>query len=387
MGAEDHYPSLDQLSTLHKEKIEELRSRISDELQLYPDYDTEFSMLRWLMGWDYDIETIVPKAKRAIIALKALHLDEVHVETAEDVNAHVVSLNNVAPYFPGGLMSQDNDGNVVYMQALARTHPKSLARADCVSELFKLSIIETELAFKLVRAAEKRSGRKMGVKIIIDLEGFNMDLLYTPTLKIYMSLLSMMQVIFPDFARKIYVINPPMMMSTVFTLIKPTLSKQTAEKVVILNGNYQETIINDIGSSNVLPHWGGTKKAECSTGSVRMGGKVLEKLWYKAANNPHDVESTFMKLSVPARSKNEVKMLVKKGQTVRWLFRVSCGDIEFSVNDHKGMKVWPAFRLITEFVPEYNSFVAREDAEYTFTFDNSHGKFWSKDIKYKVFTE
>lgn len=48
-------------------------------------------------------------------------------------------------------MCQDDEGNVVYMQALALTHPRTLIKSGSVSELFRLSVVEAELAFKLVR--------------------------------------------------------------------------------------------------------------------------------------------------------------------------------------------------------------------------------------------
>lgn len=52
------------------------------------------------------------------------------------------------------------------------------------------------MSFKIIRQTEQETERKMGVIIIMDLDGFSMDLLYTPTLKVYMSLLTMLQVLF-----------------------------------------------------------------------------------------------------------------------------------------------------------------------------------------------
>lgn len=55
MGAENHYLSASELTPYHKEKISELRKRAAKELDLYPEYNTDFQLLRWLMGWDYNI--------------------------------------------------------------------------------------------------------------------------------------------------------------------------------------------------------------------------------------------------------------------------------------------------------------------------------------------
>ena len=43
------------LSDKEKQSIEELRSRLSDELKEGPSYSDDYSLLRWLIGWDYNI--------------------------------------------------------------------------------------------------------------------------------------------------------------------------------------------------------------------------------------------------------------------------------------------------------------------------------------------
>ena len=55
MGAENHYLSISELTPYHKKKIAELRQRAAADLDLYPEYNTDFQLLRWLMGWDYNI--------------------------------------------------------------------------------------------------------------------------------------------------------------------------------------------------------------------------------------------------------------------------------------------------------------------------------------------
>ncbi|EYB86150.1 hypothetical protein Y032_0285g1369 [Ancylostoma ceylanicum] len=194
MTVENHYLSKDDLTPHQKSKISELREKASKHLAKYPDYDTDFSLLRWLMGWDYDIDVILPKIRETLDVLSSLRMDEIHVANVNELNARIRSMSNVCEYFPGGLMCQDDEGNVVYMQALARTHPRSLIRAGGVSDLFRLSVVEAELAFKLVRKAEEATGRKLGAKLVIDLDEFSMDVLYPPALNVYLNLLTLLQV-------------------------------------------------------------------------------------------------------------------------------------------------------------------------------------------------
>ena len=124
-----------------------------------------------------------------------------------------------------------------------------------------------------------------------------------------------------------------------------------------------------------------------------MGGKVPEKFWYAAENNP--MEQGLTKITVPARNRTEVgnfpfknemfqvRVHCEEGTELNWLWRVSSGDLDFSV-EKDGIEVFPKFRLSTEFTPEMSKMTVRKSGEYVLIFDNSHGSVWSKEVKYRV---
>lgn len=231
---------------------------------------------------------------------------------------------------------------------------------------------------------EKESNKKLGTKIIIDMEGFNMDLLYAPTLKIYLNLIRLMQECFPDFVKAIYIINAPMMISTVYNLVKPAIAKQTQEKIQFLSKDYKSILCEDIGAENIYERWGGTKKPtnDKESGHLRMGGIVPDELKYTPERNPlHINEKKLVKISVSAKNKKEVKLNVEKpGAKLHWFF-IANNDIDFYVIKD-GVEVWPKFRLTTEFVPEYNHIICDSTGEYVLIFDNSYGTFFSKEVKF-----
>ncbi|EYB86144.1 hypothetical protein Y032_0285g1367 [Ancylostoma ceylanicum] len=232
-----------------------------------------------------------------------------------------------------------------------------------------------------------------------------------------------------------------MMIKTVYAMIQPVLSKQTREKVTFLGNDWKDVLLKELGAHNIYSHWGGTKPSELPTGDIRMGGKVPEKLQYKAEDNVQDNKKGFEKVNVSARSKTEenlhdlnqrmpilskdrpvpaghggmgfefdvimprnelrarkgkrfvdelsdeqVKVWGEKGRTFRWIWRVSSGDVDFGIQKD-GQMVYPTFRITTEFHPEIGSMECRETGDYTFFFDNSHGKVWSKDVSYKISLE
>lgn len=46
---------MNEISASDRALIEQLREAIRDELLLMPAYDDDFSLLRWITGWDREI--------------------------------------------------------------------------------------------------------------------------------------------------------------------------------------------------------------------------------------------------------------------------------------------------------------------------------------------
>ncbi|KAH7713095.1 Protein CGR-1, partial [Aphelenchoides avenae] len=350
-GIANYVITYDGITDHQRSKICELRERLGkDLLKQTPLFDDDFSLLRWLMGWDYKFEEILPRFRRASTIFNCLNLTDLEFEDIDEINRHVRSLGAASEYYPGGIMSFDDDGNVVKMQCLGRAHPKSLHKCGRVSELYVMVITETALAYRLVKRQERKLGRKLGIRIVVDMGGFNMDHLYAPTIRIYINLLKMMQVdpqssnaaltndtfqdLFPDLARQVYVINAPGLFSAAFNLVKPALAEQSRDKIVFLASNFEESLLRDVGRENVLPPWGGTKKPPngVETGTLRMGGVPPEEFRYNAEKNPfHKEDRHLTKVKVSAGTHREVKVQVAKaGQELRWFFTAN-SDVDFCV--------------------------------------------------------
>uniref|UniRef100_A0A914VGW0 CRAL-TRIO domain-containing protein n=1 Tax=Plectus sambesii TaxID=2011161 RepID=A0A914VGW0_9BILA len=377
---------VDEITSEDKEMIEELRSRVSEDLKGIPFYSDDYSLLRWLIGWDYNIDVIVPKLRYAFTTSAALKLNEVDLSSVDIITEHVCSVMDTMAYHPGGIMGFDKQGNVVTVQMLAKGDNKGLLRSGKVSDMLTALIAESEGVLRLIRANEKRFNRKLGVVIICDLDEFSLDLIWMPAVKVYTVILQLLQDLYPDVARKVYVIRAPAAFQVAYNMIYPVLSKQTQSKVDFMGADWKEKLQEVISSDQLFEHWGGTRQASSPFGHLRMGGKVPKKFRYNADNNPEEPPSKEMtSINVPARSEQTVSIKVDLGGSrLKWFFRVSSGDINFSIVHSSGKVVRPMFRLTTEFVPEWGEVTCQLPGEYILTFDNKHGKLWSKEVKYRV---
>uniref|UniRef100_A0A0N4ZHT2 CRAL-TRIO domain-containing protein n=1 Tax=Parastrongyloides trichosuri TaxID=131310 RepID=A0A0N4ZHT2_PARTI len=383
-----HYIKENEITSFQRKCIDEIRLKLKDTLKMYPDYDTDFSILRWLMGYDYNIEFIIPKMKKTIEALISLDIGNLNLETPEDINDHISKRSIAAPYFPGGIMGLDKDGNAIILQPLAKAVPKMLVKTEKASCLHYLSALEIELAFQMIRQEERKRKTKLGAKLIMDLDGFSTDLLYMPAVKIYLNLLTLLQDLFPDFARVLYIVNCPKIIGQLLLIVKPVLAKQTRDKIRILGDDWKTILKNELGEKHLYPMWGGTKIANQKYGeiNIRPGGIPPESIIFNETrlNNNFDLKK-LEKISVPAGSKKVVKVKANKNQQLMWYF--TCGkDIDFKITLN-GIIKWPKFRIITEFVPEFGNIVAKETGEYEFVFDNTYGTFFAKNVYYIIYAK
>ncbi|KAM3718428.1 SEC14-like protein [Dirofilaria immitis] len=390
---------LNEISESDRALIEELRKAIRDELLLVPAYDDDFSLLRWIVGWDRKLDLIIPKIKSSLRSVAALGLNNHDFPTLEKISAYCDSYCELTKYIPGSLLGYDKQHNIISIQAVGRLDARSLLPCIRNSDLYILQIAETEGVMNLIRKNEKLLGRQLGTLIIFDLDGINLDKFSMPAMKMITTMLSQLQDMYPDVARKVFVINAPTFFRMIWGLISPHLSKHTQQKIEILGIDWKEKLKEYIDEDVLYEHWGGKRKAETPFGHIRMGGKVPESFRYDPSN---DIPASKLeKLKISARSSNFVSVIMEgynPNRKLSWWWRIESGDIDFSIirsdnnskngnnNNHhyndNDVVIWPKFRLQTPYVPESGKVLCTEPGVYKLVFDNKYSKFYNKVINY-----
>ncbi|VDN85445.1 unnamed protein product [Brugia pahangi] len=313
--------NFNKISESDRSLIEQLREAIREELLLVPAYDDDFSLLRWITGWDRKIDLVVPKIKFSLRAISALGLDKEDFSTLEKVSAYCDSISEPLKYIPGSLLGYDKEHNIISLQTIGHLDVRGLLPCirnsdlyilrisetegsllgydkehniislqtighldvrgllPCIrnSDLYILRISETEGVMSLIRKNEKILGRQLGTVIIIDFDEISIDMLWMPAIKMITTMLSQLQEMFPDVIRKLFLINTPTFFRMLWMLVNPCLAKHTQEKIQILGADWKEKLKECIDENVLYQHWGGIREAETPFGHIRMGGKVPEK--------------------------------------------------------------------------------------------------------------
>lgn len=387
------------ISDRDKQLIARLRKEIDAELTLVPGYSDDLSLLRWLVGWDRQVDVIVPKIKAALRTIHTLNLTTEDFSTPDRIMRYCDNVSKPACYMPGTLIGHDKQGNVVSIQCVGKLDGYGLMRSTMISDLFVMRIAESEGVMTLIREGERRTGRQLGTVVIVDLDGMSLSMLDWTAINAITAMLSHLQAIFPDVLRKLFIVRAPGFMQMIWAVISPILAKQTQEKIEFLGSDWKDKLRAVVDEEVLFEHWGGKRKADTPYGNVRMGGKVPEELYYDFSKE-NFTSSDLKKVNVPARSSTFVTVNVKgdnPNRKLRWWWQSEDGDLDFwvirpdngSASDSSedltsDRLVWPKFRLMTQHVPESRTIPLPDAGVYKLNFGNTHAKIWSKNVKYYV---
>ncbi len=245
--------------------------------------------------------------------------------------------------------------------------------------------------------------------------------LYTPTLKGFNEANSVAQKVFPELLRRIIIINPPMIFSAIFALVKPFLYQRVIDKIVIVPaGSTLEGLTEHIDEQYIPAKYGGSgpdpdetaeaylalvKQAQAdraAAGSeaayvaaegakktpwpayllngkapITIGGPIPEELFGEVEFDTEGAET----VSIAAGQKFPVETKVGPddvGRVLQWEFMSTDNDCGFELKftpagaaAESTVVLIPNERLDCNVVPESGAHACEAAGVYTITFDNS----------------
>ncbi|KAJ7109714.1 CRAL-TRIO domain-containing protein [Mycena crocata] len=123
---------------------------------------------------------------------------------------------------------------------------------------------------EVLPASSRQAGRPIGtVFVIVDLKGFSLSKFWQMK-TLARSSFQISQDYFPETMGQLAIVNAPSSFAFIWSMIKPWLSKETAEKVDILGNNYEEILLDLIDADALPSSLGGNCECEggCHLSSV-----------------------------------------------------------------------------------------------------------------------
>ncbi|KAH7722434.1 CRAL/TRIO domain-containing protein [Aphelenchoides avenae] len=330
------------LSDADREQVEKLRQLVKDEITPY--YDTDFNLLRWLKGHNYNF-------------------NEIHGLTGDAVKT------------PNAVVNIEQTGANDYW-GMMQTYP--------LNEIMKARIHDLETMLRAVMDREAKTGEQNSVLYIMDLTNLVYDKrLLGLTTGALASISAFMSEHYVEMIHSFVLVSAPAWIATIWQIARPLLPERTRNKVQILGSNWRKEIL-DLAVADSLPaYWNGPGE-DVYLADVERAVSFNPDGYYKGGPLSNAETTT-----VPAGKTAFVERVGSKGQKLKWTFQAD-GHFAYSVyctedpaeTDPKKMKpVYPRFNKVpgpTQ-VPLSDEVRCEYNGTYKFWFSNEHA--WLHTLK------
>ncbi|TKR57427.1 hypothetical protein L596_030694 [Steinernema carpocapsae] len=365
------------LSDHDREMVEKLREAVKDELTPY--YDTDFNLLRWLKGHDYNFDIIVPKLKNHLTFRKSHWTLDLIANKPRNHPIHhhwKAGLTGLAGKTENVLVNIEQTGNNDYFGML---------QSYSITEILKARVHDLESMLKAVMEHEKKTGVQTSVMYIMDLNGLKYDkhlmgLLTGPLAAIS----AFMSEHYVELVHSFVIVAAPSFISAIWTVARPLLPEKTKNKVKIFGSNWREAV-RELAVAESLPaYWNIPGQEEVFHANVLRAVPFDPTKFYKGK-----IDDKAGLLSVSAGKTGSFKIHGEEGHRLSWTFTAD-GHFGYGVYfsedaseaDRKKMKtVYPFFTKIPgpTVVPLQDSIICPHTGTYMFWYTNEHA--WIHTLK------
>ncbi|CAB3397026.1 unnamed protein product [Caenorhabditis bovis] len=361
--------------------INELREAVKEHLTPY--YDTDFNLLRWLKGHDYNLSVIKPKLINHLLFRKSdWDLDGLAAKPRNHpVHNHWKSgLTGESGIIPNTIVNIEQTGANDYWGMLS-SYP--------TNEILRARVHDLESMLKAVMDLEKKTNEQCSVVYIMDLTGIKMDRKLTTLLSGGLAAISaFMAEHYVELVHSFVLVNVPAFISAIWTIAKPLLPERTRNKINIMDSNWKTDVLK-LAEGRCLPsYWNDEGSDGPFKAPIEKCVPFPEENYYKSG-----IPQEAQVLSIAAGKTGFVDMRVEKGQKLSWEIHAN-GHFAFAIyelpenfdNDtiEHLPRVYPLFSKIPgpTLVPCFDNITCKSSGIYRVWFGNQHAWFHTLKINH-----
>ncbi|CAG8480784.1 3500_t:CDS:1 [Ambispora leptoticha] len=243
------------LSPQQEEILEKFREELKAEGVFVEKRHDDACLLRFLRARKFDLV----KAKKMIIDSENWRKEFGVDELVRDFE--YTERDEVMKYYARYYHKTDKEGRPIYIEEIGKVDIKALYKITTLERQIQNLVVEYEkLADIRVPACSVKAGKLIETSCtILDLKGVSIRS-FSNVFGFVKQASNIGQNYYPERMGKFYIINAPMLFSSVWNLVKPMLDEVTAAKIVIINNKYQSTLLEAIDAENLPEKFGGTCK-------------------------------------------------------------------------------------------------------------------------------
>ncbi|CAG8651495.1 4541_t:CDS:2, partial [Diversispora eburnea] len=260
---------LGSLSKHQAETLETFRKEIKEAGIFEERRHFDACLLRFLRARKFDL----PKTKKMFMDCEKWRKDFGVDDLVK--NFDYTEREEVMKHFPRYYHKTDNEGRPIYIEEIGRVDIKSLYQITTLERQIQNLVVEYEkLADIRLPACSAKCGTLIETSCtILDLKGVSLRS-FSNVFSFVKQASNIGQNYYPERMGKFYIINAPMLFSSVWGIVKPLLDEVTAAKITILGYKYPSTLLKNIPAENLPAAFGG--KCNCEGGCQLSDAVAIE---------------------------------------------------------------------------------------------------------------
>jgi len=361
------------------------------------NYNTEFFWARWFRSYNGDLPGIEKKIDEYMAHRKAMGYDG--EDMVEFLSTHPIAVKTLERFAISRFENDTFSGDVVvFLQKMDGVELKEIMKAIPLSNVLHSYYFLQDSFQQSMLAHEKKTGRPAGVVSVLDLKGLNLADFINPlstSSKLARLVVKIWSEFFSENLIRLYLLNPPGILSLIWQIAKCIMDKRTQSRVVIIQK--AEDILLHLDKDTVPVELGGTRVDESGFSSPKESCCNLPIPVTLACH--YDADRLFKEVglqgipdlkavSVKGKHNHDVTKECKEGQQLLWHFTAN-GDVEFeivySVDGGKTEEtVWPRITLTSLRAPEQGKILCKRAGQYHVRFTNSSSGWLPLKLHYGV---
>uniref|UniRef100_A0A914BYE8 CRAL-TRIO domain-containing protein n=1 Tax=Acrobeloides nanus TaxID=290746 RepID=A0A914BYE8_9BILA len=324
-------------------RISKLRQEVSDIITSY--YDTDFNLLRWIKGLNYNIDEAKVKLRNHLEFRRSKWQLDAIANGGQDhpINKHWQSIiTGSSGKIPNTIVNIEQTG-VNDFWGILHTYP--------INEILKARVYYLELILRRVMEQEAKTELLRGA---------------------CHGITTFMTEHYVELVHSFVVVNAPMFISIMWKIVSPILPTQTRNKVKILGSDWREEIL-ELANPDVLP------SQTCPVENYYNGELLKE---------------SYSSLLVHPRKTGCIDIEAEEASMLRFMFEAD-GNFAFAIyftNDSQEagvstMKsVYPRINNIPgpTYVPIQDFIECPNSGTYRFWFSNEHAWIHKLSVRYQI---
>ncbi|KAK0416765.1 hypothetical protein QR680_012671 [Steinernema hermaphroditum] len=363
-------------------------------------YNTDFFWARWHRAYNGDVAAIEKKIDEYMTHKRVMGYGGAsNSDIVDFLSTHPIAVKTLERFAISRYENDTFSGDVVvFLQKMEGVELKEIMKAIPLSHVLHSYFFLQDGFQRSMLAHEARTGRPAGVVSVLDLKGLNLGDFINPlstSAKLARLVVKIWSEFFSENLIRLYLLNPPGILSVIWQCAKFIMDKRTQSRVVILQK--PEDILLHLDKETVPVELGGTRLDD--SGFSNPPESCCNLPIPVTPTCAYDMDRIFNELglqgapdlktvSVKSKHKHDISKECKEGQHLIWHFTVN-GDIDFEVvysadGGKTEESVWPRITLTSLKAPEQGKIFCKWAGQYHVRFTNSTGGWIPVKLHYGV---